>query len=103
MGDLLAPLAQRRHVDADHAETIEQVLAELAVGHALFEIGVGGGDDADVDALGPRVADRQDLALLEEPQQLRLHVERQVADLVEEQRAADARCAARRADRRPRR
>ena len=70
-------------------EPVEQILAELAVGDALLEIGVGRGDDADVDALRPRVADRQHLALLEEPQQLRLHVERQVADLVEEERAAD--------------
>ena len=43
---------------------------------------------AHVHALRPGFADRHDLALLEEPQQLRLHVERQVADLVEEQRAA---------------
>ena len=92
--DLLAPLAQRRHVDADHAQPVEQILAELAFAHALLEIGVGRRDDAHVDPLRPGLADRHDLALLEEPQQLRLHVERQVADFVEEQRAADAPCAA---------
>ena len=36
-------------------------------------------------------ADRHDFALFEEPQQLGLHVERQVADFVEEQRAAGRR------------
>ena len=41
-----------------------------------------------VDALRARVADRHDLALLEEAQQLGLHVDRQVADFVEEERAA---------------
>ena len=103
MRDLLAPLAQRRDVDADHAEAVVQVLAELAFGDALFEVGVGGGDHAHVDALRPRLADRHDLALLEEAQQLRLHVERQVADFVEEQRAARRRAHQTRADRRQRR
>ena len=55
---------------------------------ALLEIDVGRGDDAHVDAGRPRFADRQDLPLLEEAQELRLDVERQVADLVEEDRAA---------------
>ena len=37
---------------------------------------------------GLRVAERLDLARLEEAQQLRLHVEAEVADLVEVERAA---------------
>src|SRR5207245_4837736 len=41
-----------------------------------------------VDPLRPRVADRHDLLLLEKPQQLRLHVERQVANFVEEERTS---------------
>src|SRR5581483_2145567 len=41
-----------------------------------------------VDALRTRLANRHDLGLLEKSQQLRLHVERQVADLVQKQRAA---------------
>ena len=86
--DLLAALAQRRHVDADDAQPVVQILAELAFGDALLEVGVGGGEHPHVDALRPRLADRHDLVLLEEAQQLRLDVERQVADFVEEQRAA---------------
>ena len=102
MRDLLAPIAQRRHVDPDHAQAVEQVLAELSVSHALLEIGVGRGHHADVDPLRTRIADRQNLTLLEESQQFGLHVEGQVADLVEEERAADAPCGARRADRQSR-
>ena len=88
MGNLLAAIAQRRNQNADHREPVVQIFAEFALGHALFEVGIGRGDHADVDALRARFADRHDLALLEKPQQLRLHVERQVADFVEEQRAA---------------
>ena len=65
-----------------------QVFAELAFGDALFEVGVGRRQHAHVHGLRAVLADRHDLALLEEAQQLGLHVERQVADFVEEQRAA---------------
>ena len=88
MGDFLAPLAQRRHVDADDAQAIVQIFAEFPFCHPLFEVRIRRRHDAHVDPLRPRVADRHDLRLLEKSQQLRLHVERQVADLVEEQRAA---------------
>ena len=40
--DVLAPLAQRRHVDRHHVQPVEQVLAEPALGDLLLEILVGG-------------------------------------------------------------
>ena len=49
---------------------------------------MGRGDHADVDVDRVRLADAADLAPLEHAQQLRLQVERELADLVEEQRAA---------------
>ena len=48
--NLLAPIAQRRDVDADDAEAVVQILAESALGHALLEIGVGRGQHAHVHA-----------------------------------------------------
>ena len=91
MRHLLAALAQRRHLHANHAQPVVQVLAKLPFADALLEVGVGRRDDAHVDLLGPHLAQRHDLALLQEPQQLGLDVHRQVADLVEEQRAAGGR------------
>ncbi len=49
-----------------------------------------GRDQPDVDLDGRLAPDRIDLAILHGTQQLDLHVERQVADLVEEKRAANA-------------
>ena len=69
-------------------EAVEQVLAEASLGDELLEVGVGGGDDADVDLDRVRLAERMDLVGLEEAQQLRLEVEADVADFVEEERAA---------------
>ena len=49
---------------------------------------MGRADDADVDALGRGRAEREHLPLLEHAQELGLRLERHVADLVEEERAA---------------
>ena len=85
MGDFLAAVAKRRHVNADDAQAVIQILAELSLGDALLEVRVGGGQHPYVHGLWPRLADRHDLALFQKPQQLWLDIERQVADLVEEQ------------------
>ena len=54
------------------------------------EVPVRGGDHPHVDAARGAVADAADLAVLEHAQQLGLQRARQLADLVEEQRAAAA-------------
>ncbi|HKY35525.1 MAG TPA: hypothetical protein VJN18_06290 [Polyangiaceae bacterium] len=52
------------------------------------QISVGGRDHARIDALGLDAADAPHLAFLEDPQQLGLQLETELADFVEEQRAA---------------
>ena len=61
---------------------------KLAVVHHRREVAVGGRDQPDVGAQGPAAAHALEGPLLEHPQHLALHAERQLADLVEEQRAA---------------
>src|SRR5205807_71627 len=63
------------------------VLPEAALRDGAWQVGIGGGDDADVDGDSLAAADPLDHALLEEAQQLHLHGRREVADLVEEERA----------------
>ena len=86
--DVVAPLAQRQRLDREHAEPVVEVLAEPAALHLLLEVAVGGGDHAHVDGAGALLADALELALLQHAQQLGLQLERDLADLVEEQRAA---------------
>ena len=73
--------------EADDVEAVEEVFAEASVADGVVEVGVGGGDDADVDGQRARFAERRDLARLEEAEELRLEVESELADLVEEERA----------------
>src|SRR3989449_213366 len=81
-------LAQRRQPDREHAQAIEQVLAQLAVRHRLLGLAVGGRHDADVDLEFALPADPRDDPGLEHAQQAHLQLERHLADLVEEERAA---------------
>jgi hypothetical protein len=86
--DVVGALAQRRHHRAHHGEAVVQVLAEGPLLDHVLEVAVGGGHHADVDPGRARVADAPHLALLQHAEELRLQLERELADLVEEEGAA---------------
>ena len=87
LGDILAPLAQRRHLDRNHAQPKVQVLAEFPRGDQGLEVLVGRRDHARLELERLDAADPVELALLQHAQQLGLQLDRQVADFVEEDRA----------------
>ena len=84
---VLAPLAQRGHLDGEHLEPEVEILAEGALAHHLGQVAVRGRDDTHVDALALRAPDTADLVVLEHAQELHLYGERYLADLVEQQGA----------------
>ena len=79
---------ERRQRQFDHIEPVEQVLAERTRGDGLLQVAVGRRDQPHVRRACRGLADTLVLPLLEKPEQLGLKAQRQVADLVEEQRAA---------------
>ncbi|BEH29383.1 hypothetical protein GTC054_05990 [Burkholderia pseudomallei] len=86
--DVLASRAQRRLVDAQHAQPVIQVRAETPFVHRAAQIDVRRRYDAHVDGHRLAAAQPMNRALLQEAQQARLAFERQIADFVEQQRAA---------------
>ena len=86
--DVRFALAQRRHEDREHVEPVEQILPERAATDRRLEILVGGRDHPDVDFQWLGAAKPLEFPLLEDPQQLHLGAEVDVADLVEQQRSA---------------
>ena len=86
--DLLGPVAERGDEDIDDVEAVVEVLAKGPLGHRLFEVLVGGGDDADVDLDVAVGAQPRELAVLEHLQELGLERQGHLADLVEEHGAA---------------
>ena len=86
--DVLFALPQRRKLDRDHVDAVEEVLAECAFLNRVVEIAIRCGDHADLDL---RLDVRSDFAndtVLQHAKQLDLHRQGGFADLIEEDRAA---------------
>src|SRR5262249_13806836 len=75
------------NLDGNHVQAIEKVLPETPLLHHLPQVKVGGGNDANVALDGLDAAKPHELAFLNHPKQLRLSLERHVADFVEEKAA----------------
>ena len=86
-GHVLPSLAQRRQLDHDHVQPVEEIFPKGAVVDEALQIDVRRRDDAHVDLDGIDAAQSHELALLDDPQELRLGVEGHGADLVEEDAA----------------
>src|SRR5262249_30078855 len=84
--DVLAPLAQRRQLKGDDAQAVEEVLEEAAVRHHGPEVPVRRRDHPEVHALRALRAERLELALLEDAEELGLDEQGERPDLVEEDR-----------------
>ncbi len=83
----------RRNADVRYGmlhdvQAIEKIAAEAPSGDFGAQIAVGRRDDGDVDSLRLQGADALHFAVFERAQQLGLHRQGQLADFVEEQRAA---------------
>src|SRR5690606_26457231 len=81
-------LAQRRQCDDVWCDAVVQVFAELTRADTLAQVTVGRGDDAHVNGDLARGAEATEAMRLEHLQQLWLQFRSEVADLVEEKRAA---------------
>ena len=86
--DIFGAIAQRGNLNGKYVEAVVEVATESALSDTVGEVGVGGGDDADVHALSARAAETLELLLLKDAEKLGLEFERKVADFVEEKRAA---------------
>ena len=88
IGNVLAPLGQRRHADRHHRQPVIEVLAEAAGGDLGLDVAAGRGDDAHVDRDLGGAADALEGLVDQHAQDLVLRLARHVGDFVDEQRAA---------------
>ncbi len=86
--DVVGSLAEGWDRDLDDIEAVEEVVSEPALGDALREVLVGGGEHADVDLAGLAFADAADFAVLEGAEEFGLDGGGDVADFIEEEGAA---------------
>ena len=86
--DIIQAVPQGRDLNGKDVQAVKQILAKFPFADLSLQLAVGGGDQADVHLYRLGGADRVNLALLQGAQQLDLHVLAQLANLVEEKRAA---------------
>jgi len=86
-GNVSGAIPQRRNEKRNDVQTVKKILAETAVSDFLFEIFVGSGNDAGVDAGGLIGADRFESLLFQYPQDFRLSAKTHIANFIEEKRA----------------
>jgi hypothetical protein len=79
---------ERRQMNPDDVEPVEEILSEAAFDHVRLEISARGADDARIERDLLTAADRPGLTLLQRAQELRLHAQGHFADLVEKQRTS---------------
>ena len=87
-GVIFWAFAQRRDIDHHHLETVKQILAELSGGDHLLNIPVGCGNEPHIDADRGDAPHPQQRSFLDNPQQLDLHGDGHLANLIEKNRSA---------------
>ena len=87
LGEIFQAIAQRRKGQRKDVDAVEEVTAEFVISDVVFEVAVGGNDDADIDLDGLIATDALDFAFFEDAKQLGLHGDGHIADLVEEKSA----------------
>src|SRR5208337_1318101 len=86
--DRLAPFTKRRNEDRGGAHAVVKVVAKLTRPYHRAQVAIGSRNQAEVNLVAMRRADRLNLVRFDGAQQLGLELERQFADLVQEERAA---------------
>src|SRR5208282_6629488 len=81
-------VAQRRDLDGEAAKTVVEIFAEFSLADEGQEVGVGGRDDAGIDAHDFGAAQTLQFFLLQKPQQFGLQAQRHLANFVEKERAS---------------
>src|ERR1700728_971648 len=85
------PFAQRMDVQRGNLEPVVKILAETSCGNRILKVYVGRGYHANVNRNRTTRTQPDHLPLLQHAEQLHLHGERQIADLIQEQRSAPSR------------
>src|ERR1035437_6358972 len=86
--DVVGPVTQGWQRKRDGGQAEKQIGAESTSLHFALQIAVGRGDEPDIDLLGPGVAQSRKLAGLQDSKEMRLQIEREIANLVEKEGAA---------------
>ncbi len=84
-GDILLPLPERRQIKGHRPQAVEEVHAEAAAAHLLHQVAAGGSDNPGFHGDGPGAAHPFEDLGFQDPEQLGLQFQFELADFVQEQ------------------
>src|SRR3954453_15573002 len=84
--NVLRPLAQRRNLNREYLQPVIQVVTKRSLFHHSRQIAMSCGDEPHIHLMSAVAAESLKFLLLQDAQQLRLKLERDVANLVEKER-----------------
>ena len=90
-GNIGSPLAQRRQMQGHNVQAEVKVFAERTLFVGGLQVAVGGGDHPDIDFVLMVAAHRPHLFFLQHAQQLGLHLQRQLPNFIQKDRASAGR------------
>ena len=83
--NVVAVITQRRKLDCNYVQAVQQVLSESALLHSLQRVLIGSRDHPHIDARLFSRAEPPQLPILKHAQKLRLEKDRHLRDLVQKQ------------------
>src|SRR5215208_4826658 len=86
--NVLAALAKRRHIDRQHIDSVIKIVTKATVRHHRTQVAIRGGNHTHVNTDLVCTTNTPDLSLLKRTQELRLHADVELPNLIEEQRPA---------------
>ncbi len=86
-GDIVLSFRQAGHLQGDDVQAVIEVLAESTPFHLVFEVLIGGRQDADVHRNFPGAAHAKKGFVLEDPQEFGLHGKRHLGYFIQKNRA----------------
>src|SRR5262249_47344504 len=87
-GEVLGAFAERRQNQRKDVDTMEKIAPKLVLFDKVFKVAMRGDDDANVHLGRLVAADPLDFSFFEYAQELSLHSQRHIANLVEEERSS---------------
>ena len=82
------PLSQGGHANLQDIQPVVEIFAKPAILDCLLQVDMGGGKNPDIDGDRPTAPDALDVLFLKKAQQIRLQLQRQIADFIQQQRSA---------------
>src|SRR5579884_3052638 len=84
--NIFTPISQRRNLNVEHLQSVQEILTERSLGHEFFQIAITGNDKANVNRSSLGLTNSSNFSFLDNPQEFCLQCRSRVRNFVKENR-----------------